>query len=329
MRISVVICTHNPREEYLNRVLQALRGQTLPPDQWELLVVDNASKVPVASSFDLSWHPQGRMLKEEKLGKMNAWFKGISEAKGEILIFVDDDTVLDAHYLEKALEVGKEWPFIGAWGGAISAEFETPPPAWCLIQPWRLTIVEVREEVWSNLREGFATVPCGAGLCVRREVCQRYLEWCRTHEMSYALDRIGNLVTGYGDINLVYCSFDLGMGTGQTTRLHLTHLIPASRLTLDYFLRQAEGDALSLMMFRALRGLRLEDPRLSLEQKVKLLLRKAFSKQPPEMLKIYDAHQRGLEKGYRIAQEYLRSGKKDDAHVEAKQHETSFPHPVP
>jgi hypothetical protein len=40
---SVVICTHNSRLIYLRRVLEALRSQTLPLEQWELLLIDNAT----------------------------------------------------------------------------------------------------------------------------------------------------------------------------------------------------------------------------------------------------------------------------------------------
>ena len=34
--ISVTICTRKSREDHLNRVLDALKGQTLPIDRWEL-----------------------------------------------------------------------------------------------------------------------------------------------------------------------------------------------------------------------------------------------------------------------------------------------------
>ena len=41
---SIIICAHNPRFHYLERVLAALRIQSLPYEQWELLLVDNASE---------------------------------------------------------------------------------------------------------------------------------------------------------------------------------------------------------------------------------------------------------------------------------------------
>lgn len=39
--ISVIICTHNPRSDYFEKVLNALKAQTLSTAQWELLLVDN------------------------------------------------------------------------------------------------------------------------------------------------------------------------------------------------------------------------------------------------------------------------------------------------
>ena len=42
--ISVIICTHNPRMDYIDKVLSALKSQSLSQQEWELLLVDNASK---------------------------------------------------------------------------------------------------------------------------------------------------------------------------------------------------------------------------------------------------------------------------------------------
>ncbi len=53
LRVSVVIPTHNPRKDYLARVVDALRGQTLSKDLWELLIVDNGSRVPLAAAARL------------------------------------------------------------------------------------------------------------------------------------------------------------------------------------------------------------------------------------------------------------------------------------
>src|SRR4051812_40600623 len=38
-----IVCTHNPRADYLRRVLNALRVQSFAVDRWELIIIDNAS----------------------------------------------------------------------------------------------------------------------------------------------------------------------------------------------------------------------------------------------------------------------------------------------
>src|SRR5689334_750738 len=95
---SVIICTHNPRPDYFDRVLDALRSQTLPPEAWELLVIDNASQVPLSRSLDISWHPAARHILERELGVAYARRRGIKEASSELIVFVDDDNVLDKQY---------------------------------------------------------------------------------------------------------------------------------------------------------------------------------------------------------------------------------------
>src|SRR5688500_17806279 len=85
--ISVIICAHNPRPQYLRRVLQALREQTLPTDEWELLLVDNASGEPLANWADLTWHPQARHIREMTLGIAFARSRGIRVASAPLLVF--------------------------------------------------------------------------------------------------------------------------------------------------------------------------------------------------------------------------------------------------
>src|SRR5258705_5151124 len=87
--LSVIICAHNPRLQYLQRVFDGLRSQTVELAQWELLLVDNASTVPLAESIDLTWHPSARHLREMTLGAAWSRLRGITEAGGEFFIFGD------------------------------------------------------------------------------------------------------------------------------------------------------------------------------------------------------------------------------------------------
>jgi hypothetical protein len=147
LAMSVVIPTHNPRMDYLARVVDALRGQTLSKDLWELVIVDNGSRVPLAAAarlkdqktkrprdeegcIDLSWHGNARIVREEKLGLTFARLRGFAEAKGELIVMVDDDNVLAPDYLETAVRIAAEHPMLGVFGGKCLPEFEQQPEAW-------------------------------------------------------------------------------------------------------------------------------------------------------------------------------------------------------
>jgi glycosyltransferase involved in cell wall biosynthesis len=239
--LSVIVCTRNPRRDYFARCLAALENQTLPRAHWELIVVDNASAPDKAPRPDLSWHPNGRLVLEGRLGLTPARLTGIREARGPLLVFVDDDNVLDHDFLETALRIAEEKPFLGSWSGQCRPEFEEPPPEWTRRYWGNLVIREFDKDVWSNLPRLPESMPCGAGLCVRRQVAEHYLWLHESGKRSCQLDRIGDSLISGGDNDLAGCACDLGLGVGLITSLKLTHLIPLERLTEDYLTRLTEG----------------------------------------------------------------------------------------
>ncbi|QFS50337.1 glycosyltransferase [Nostoc sphaeroides] len=252
--LSLVICTHNPRRDYLDKVLKALQAQTLPVKQWELLLIDNASDELLSSKIDLSWHPQARYIREEKLGLTPARLRGIKEADGEILVFVDDDNILDNDYLEIALQISRNYPMIGAWGGQIRPGFEELPPEWTKPFLPFLAIREFEQDKWSNLSPENETTPCGAGLCIRKVVAENYTELVSKDPRRADMDRKGNSLMCSGDIDLALTACDMGLGTGQFTSLNMTHLMPPNRLNEDYLLRMVQGSYYSGTILNYLRG---------------------------------------------------------------------------
>jgi hypothetical protein len=261
--ISVIICTHNPRPNYLGKVLAALQSQTLPLEEWELLLIDNASDHPLSSKINLSWHPNARHIREDNLGLTPARLRGIKEAAANILVFVDDDNVLDGDFLQITLEISKDYPLVGAWGGQIVPEFEETPPEWTKPYWGMLAIREFDRDQWSNLLHQEETTPCGAGLCVRKKVAETYAQVLQTDPRRQRLDRKGQMLSSCGDTDLAYTACDIGLGTGQFTALKLTHLIPASRLREEYLLRLIQGLYYSGTLLGAYRGKLPTEPCLS------------------------------------------------------------------
>jgi glycosyltransferase involved in cell wall biosynthesis len=251
LALSVVICTRNPRLDYFERTLAALRVQGLPSDRWGLLVIDNQSDEPLADRLDLSWHQGARIIREEALGLTPARLRGIREARADLLVFVDDDNVLDANYLEVALRVAEEKAFLGAWSGQCRPEFETAPPDWTRRYFGNLVLREFDKDIWSNLPRLAETMPCGAGLCVRRHVAEHYFRLHESGARSIQLDRAGDLLLSGGDNDLAACACAVGLGVGLIAALMIIHLMPPERLTVDYHVRLAEGIHFSSMLLDA------------------------------------------------------------------------------
>jgi glycosyltransferase involved in cell wall biosynthesis len=256
--LSVVVCTHNPRQDYFSKCLDALRCQTLAPNRWELVVVDNRSNGPVAKRIDLSWS-LGRVVREETLGLTPARLRGIRETTGELLVFVDDDNVLDADFLEVALRTAEERPFLGSWSGQCRPEFEQPSPNWTRRYWGNLVIREFDRDVWSNLPRVPETMPCGAGLCVRRSVAEHYRLLHETGNRAFQLDRSGGSLLSGGDNDLAACACEVGLGVGLIASLKLTHLISPERLTVNYLARLVEGIHYSSTLLDAERGMRVAE----------------------------------------------------------------------
>lgn len=96
---SVVICTHNPDSVKFNRALRAIEQQTLPVDEWEWIVIDNASSIPVSTLIPNELKNRITVLEEKEPGLTPARICAINAAKHEWIVFVDDDNVLRADFL--------------------------------------------------------------------------------------------------------------------------------------------------------------------------------------------------------------------------------------
>src|SRR5713101_1105470 len=244
--ISVIVCTHNPRRDYLHRVLDALNGQTLPKDNWELLVVDNAGNQRLADTWDLSWHARARHVREDNLGLTRARLCGITAACGEVLIFVDDDNVLASDFLEKASALYGQYPYLGAFGaGNVEPEFEVQPSSEIRALGHMLALRSVSSARWSNNATDWGTIPWGPGLCVNRRVANLYRQSIGSLDFSIPLDRTGDALFSGGDDMFSSIAVSVGYGFGIFPQFRVTHLITSDRLNRRHLLRLINDHAYS------------------------------------------------------------------------------------
>lgn len=128
-RVSVVIPTYQRRESLL-RALSALGEQTLPPEEYEIIVVmdgsDDGSREAVAS---LSPQHSLRALWQNNRGRAAACNAGVAAARGTLVVLLDDDMqatpdLLAAHL--RAHEPGTRLAVIGAAPVAITSALAPP-----------------------------------------------------------------------------------------------------------------------------------------------------------------------------------------------------------
>lgn len=258
--VSVVICSHNPRKENLSRVLNALKEQTLPIEQWELLLIDNASQHPLVSSVDLNWHPSARHVHENNLGLTNARLRAFREVQADILVFVDDDNLIDSNFLSNVVEIDTRHPRIGAFGGKVVPEFETKPAEWVRKFDRTLAIQDFGDVVLCyeeviTLRYP-AHAPIGAGLVLRKQAAEVYAKSVSNQSSRLSFGRSGKQLTSGEDNDIILTIIKHGWGVGYFPQLRLTHLISADRLTKDYLAKLNYASSRSWVQVLDVHGIR-------------------------------------------------------------------------
>jgi glycosyltransferase involved in cell wall biosynthesis len=242
-RLTVIVCAHNPNPGRLTRTLAGLAAQTLSSTEWEFLIIDNGSVPPITT--DLSWHMQARIVREPVLGLTPARLRGIAEARGEFLIFVDDDNILAPGYLTAALDIFATHPALAAAGGPVLPEWETPPPDWSYPFHGLLALRDLGPS--PRIATGGPTAtwpdfaPVGAGLVIRRSAALGYANAISSDSRRRTLDRTGGSLASGGDNDLVFTALHAGGDIGYFPELALTHLIPAGRLDPTYLARLNRG----------------------------------------------------------------------------------------
>ncbi len=150
MLVTVAVCTWN-RAELLDRTLAGMAGLRVPAGvDWELLVVDNNSSdgtPAVLARHAAAGRLPLRPLSEPKQGHTNARNCAIDHARGELIVWTDDDVLVDPDWLAEYARAAGRWPAAGFFGGTIRPDYQVPPPAWVLRHRERLEGMLVLREL--------------------------------------------------------------------------------------------------------------------------------------------------------------------------------------
>jgi glycosyltransferase involved in cell wall biosynthesis len=247
MNLSVVICTHNPKPEIFSKVVSSLKDQSLEYHQWELIVIDNQSATPVSEWVDISWHPSSQIIIEPTLGLSNARLSGVRAANTNIIVFVDDDNILNEDYIQESLKFHNQHPEVGCFGGKSIPEFETPPPQWFFSTGIDLGCQDFGDKLHiSNFRSKDFKVtrypqfaPIGTGMVILKQAFLMYVEEVARDTRRLELGRKGQALTSGEDNDIILTIIKHGFEIAYVPTLQIRHIIPRKRYSQEYLSKMA------------------------------------------------------------------------------------------
>ncbi len=233
-KLSLIICTYMRGEKVIDAIWSVIR-QSLGKNQYEIIIVDNApltsgifEQVEIFRKRYKEYEGFIRYIGVPQKGLSYARNAGMWNAKGEYLVFLDDDILADYYLLEEIYSAFKYHPNVGIVGGQVILERPFPAPK-VLRKGW--------ESLWSqfkisesNYRETTQQFefPYGANYSVRKSAI-----WSiGGFRMCYG--RVGNDFAGGEETALAFKMLQIGYGIGLQPKAKVLHRVDHSRFTTEH-----------------------------------------------------------------------------------------------
>ncbi|MDR2954734.1 MAG: glycosyltransferase family 2 protein [Prevotella sp.] len=231
MKFSVIFCTYN-REKYLYNAMKSIADQQFPYAAYEIVLVNNNSTddtEAVCNRFRQDYPLINfRYFIETNQGLSYARNRGVSESRGEILIFVDDDATVFDGYLSAINTFFKTHPEVRACGGPIVPVYEADKPRWLSHYTEQLiggALYEGNNE--KPFRNG--KYPGGGNSAFRKEIFEKY------GLFNVELGRKGTGLIGAEEKDLYDRLTKGGEAFYYLPRMGIYHYIPQKKLTESHF----------------------------------------------------------------------------------------------
>ena len=241
IRLSLIIATYN-RAEQLIVTLNSVATQSATSALWECIVVDNNSKDDThkrIAAFQAEHpHLNIRYCFEAEQGLSSARNAGIRLAEGDIIAFIDDDERIVEDFITAYIELFDTHADAMSAGGKIIAEYPTGRPCWMSRYTERpiANPMDFGKEIAPFPKQ---RIPGGGNMAMRREVFERI------GMFDTSLGRTGKKLLGGEESDLFERMERAGMKCYYVPRAVMYHIIPAEKLTAEYFERLAYNIGIS------------------------------------------------------------------------------------
>lgn len=230
MRFSIVTCTYN-RAQYLPSTLLSLCKQDYSTNDYELVVIDNNSTdntAEVCNDF-IRQYPDTtiRYFKETNQGLSYALNRGISEAHGEFIAYIDDDETVEKNYLTVLDGYLRQNPKIEYMASIITPIYEGGEPRWMSPFTQRLIGGYFNEGNQVKLMSN-GKYPGTGHTIIKRELYQRFGTY------NTKLGRKGTGLMGAEDKDMAHRLMSGGIACYYLP-IPVYHHIPAYKLTDEFF----------------------------------------------------------------------------------------------
>lgn len=229
MRLTVAICTWN-RAALLDRTLAEFRNVAVPPGlTWELVVVNNncTDDTDAVIARHAGALPLVRVF-EPNQGHCHARNAAVTVAKGDLLIWTDDDVLVPTDWLTRYMDAEAKFPEAGVFGGPVRPWFGTTPPRWIADNIARLSTCWALVDHGPDVRPLSDAEYChGANMAFRTALLRKY-----PFDPKYG--RVGDKLTSGDDsdvVGRVRRDGHPGVWVGDAP---VNHYLPAERLTSAY-----------------------------------------------------------------------------------------------
>ena len=227
MTATVAICTWN-RAELLDQTLTRLAESRVDLD-WEVVVVNN--NCTDATPEVLARHANHLPLvvvHEPTPGHSHARNRAVAAARGELVVWTDDDVLVGPDWLTHVVRAAKDQPWADYFGGPVRPWFAEPPPRWV-----RDCIAEFGF-CWALIDHGPATRELLPGEYVYGANFAVRLATLRRHRFDPRYGRVGKRLTSGDDTRLQDALRAEGARGVWVGSAPVDHFIPTARVKPAY-----------------------------------------------------------------------------------------------